>query len=233
MRNRTGLRRWSLMSLCAFVSLFLSTSAIALAAPLNAPQAVIQKTSDRILDILNKDRAHLHEDPQYVYQLAYDVMDSTLDFRRMCALVLGKNWRKATPEQRDRFVEQFKLLLVRTYATAFSDLQQWELDFMPMRGGGNNKRMWIHTEVHYANKEPIKVSYLMRNYGNEVWKAYDVKIEGISLVTNYRNSFSQEVRKNGLDGLIQKMARRNQEKADADAESHAADHVAAASVQTN
>jgi len=218
------------MGLCTFVALFLSGSAIALAAPLSAPQAVIQKTSDRMLEILSKDRMHLQDDPQYVYELAYDVMDSTLDFRRMCALVLGKNWRKATAEQRDRFVEQFRLLLVRSYATAFSDLQQWHLDFMPVRGAENSKRMWIHTEVHYADKEPIKVSYLMRNYGNGIWKAYDVKIEGISLVTNYRNSFSQEVRKSGLDGLINKIARRNKEKAGDATNSHAAENVAVAPV---
>jgi len=119
-------------------------------------------------------------------------------------------------------------LLVRTYATAFSDLQEWDIDFMPIRGDQKAKRLWIHTQISYAGKDPIKVSYLMRNYGEDVWKAYDVKIEGISLVTNYRNSFTQEIRKNGIDGLIQKMAKRNQEKSGANTAATGTSNVAAA-----
>lgn len=192
----------------AFVGAVLSTSVSAVAQSLAPPQQVIKDTSDHLLSVMQTERDKLDADPTFVYDLANEVMIESVDFRRMCAMVLGKNWRKATPEQKDRFADAFQRLLVRTYATAFRDLDDWEITFKPLRAKDGAKDVWVHTEVLANRPQPVKVSYRMRLRDGQ-WRAYDVQIEGISLVTNYRNTFAREVKQGGIDSLISRIEKLN------------------------
>ena len=178
------------------------------AEPLQAPQQVIQKISEQLQQILVENQDRLQNDPAFVYQMANDVLLPHVDFSRVSSLVLGKYWRRATPEQKVEFEHQFQRLLVRTYSTAFREFQGWEISYSPVRMTAEDTEVSVHTKVNRAGAPPVDVVYLMhRNQGN--WKAYDVRIEGISLVTNYRASFAKEVRRRGMGGLIQRITELN------------------------
>ncbi|MET0102991.1 MAG: ABC transporter substrate-binding protein [Sedimenticola sp.] len=188
---------------------------IAVAYPLTAvsdelepPQQVIQGISDQLYEVLKRDRDRVMNEPGYVNRLANDILIPHVDFTRVSKLVLGKHWRRATPEQQKSFSYQFQRLLVRTYATAFREFDEWEVKHMPIKAKAGAKSLSVRTMVHRPGAQAVEVVYRMRN-GDDGWKAYDVKIEGISLVTNYRSSFAKEMRKGGMDRLITRIAELN------------------------
>lgn len=176
-----------------------------------APEQVIQALSDRLKAIYAENGERLRSDPAYVYQLANEILVPHIDFAKVSSLVLGKHWQRATPGQQEAFREQFQYLLVRTYATAFKESREWELRFLPAREGNSDNDTAVRTQLVLPQANPIEVQYHMHlKDGN--WMAYDVKIDGISLVTNYRSSFSQEVRAVGMDGLIKKITTLNEKR---------------------
>jgi phospholipid transport system substrate-binding protein len=140
-----------------------------------------------------------------------DVIYPHMDFERISALVLGKHWKEATPEQKERFKSEFKTLLVRTYSRAFIEFREWTVRFLPVQMNEGDKKLIVKTEVLQPGQQPIGVDYRMA-LTNDGWKAYDITIEGVSLVTNYRNSFKTEIDREGsLDGVISTLATRNAE----------------------
>jgi phospholipid transport system substrate-binding protein len=127
----------------------------------------------------------------------------------MSKLALGKNWRSADDEQQARFVDEFRLLLIRTYSTAMLEYTDEEIRFLPFRDDLSRKRVSVPMEVVQPAGPSIPMALsLYQNKGGD-WKVYDVKIDGISLVTNYRSSFDNEIRKGGMDKLIEDLAERN------------------------
>lgn len=178
------------------------------AAELSGPQQVIQRISDELQQILVNNPQRLQDDPAFVYQLANDVLVPHVDFGHVSSLVLGKYWRRATDEQKQAFAKQFQRLLVRTYSTAFREFQGWEISYMPLRMNEGDSDVAVHTQVSRTGAPPVDVVYRMHIQDGD-WKAYDVKIEGISLVTNYRTSFAKEVRRSGMQGLIQRITELN------------------------
>lgn len=132
------------------------------------------------------------------------------DFTMMSKRVLGKNWRKANAGQQVAFVEQFKALLLRTYSTALVSYSGQTVKFLPSRERRDKKRVMIRTAIEAAQTSPLSVDYALYVDEGE-WKVYDVTIEGISLVVTYRSSFSADVRKNGIDGLITHLRAKNEE----------------------
>ncbi|OOZ36594.1 MlaC/ttg2D family ABC transporter substrate-binding protein [Solemya velesiana gill symbiont] len=179
-----------------------------LAEELAEPQQVIQEISDELYVVLNLDRERVINDTDYVYRLADEILIPRVDFSKVSSLVLGKHWRRASSDQKKSFAYQFQRLLVRTYATAFREFDQWEIKHMPLRGESGAKKVSVRTKVFRPGARPVDVVYSMYR-GDDGWKAYDVKIEGISLVTNYRSSFAKEMRKGGMDGLIRRIAELN------------------------
>jgi phospholipid transport system substrate-binding protein len=131
------------------------------------------------------------------------------DFDKISALVLGKNWKTATPEEKERFKHEFQILLIRTYSRAFVEFKDWSVHFLPIEmEPGANKAM-VKTEVLQPGIKPVGVDYRME-LSNGEWKAYDIMIEGVSLVTNYRTTFSTEVQTKGsLSAVIDDIAKRN------------------------
>jgi phospholipid transport system substrate-binding protein len=172
------------------------------------PQKVIEEISLQLADILEHERETLKNDPGYVYRLANKVLVPNVDFQRVSRLVLGKHFRSASSAQQQAFKQQFQRLLVRTYSTAFIQLDgDWEIRYLPLR---TNKKgdVLVRTKVLYAGGAPLNIIYRM-HLKDGSWKVYDVKIEGVSLVTNYRSSFANELRRTGIDGLIKKMSELN------------------------
>jgi phospholipid transport system substrate-binding protein len=131
------------------------------------------------------------------------------DFDKISALVLGKIWKTATPDEKVRFKKEFQILLIRTYSRAFVEFKDWSVHFLPLDiEAGSNKAM-VKTEVLQPGIKPVGVDYRMELINGQ-WKAYDIMIEGVSLVTNYRTTFSNEVQAKGsLSAVIDDIAKRN------------------------
>ena len=123
-------------------------------------------------------------------------------------MVLCKNWTKATPEQKSAFQAEFRTLLIRTYASALSKYKNQEIEYKPFRMAEGATTASVKTEIIQPGGQPIGVSYTLEKQA-DAWKVYDIVIEGVSLVTNYRSQFAQEVRTNGLDSLNKKLADKN------------------------
>lgn len=172
------------------------------------PRDQVIVTSKHILTIIGNHRDELRRDPQLIYAHINEILLPHFDFERMARWVLGKYWRPADEEQRKRFVEEFRSLLVRTYGSALLDYENQQIVYLPLRARENDTDVTVRTEIHPPGGGPIPVNYRMY-LGTDGWKVHDVTIDNVSLVTNYRNSFANEIRRNGLDTLISKLAERN------------------------
>lgn len=175
-----------------------------------APRQLVQETSERMLTMLKSERESIQKNPDRLYQLVREIVLPHFDFEQMSRLVLGKNWRRATPEQRERFVKEFQTLLIRTYGTALNEYWDQKIVYLPMRKEPNAQEVTVRTEVQRSGAPPIPIDYSMQ-LENGQWKVYDVVIQGVSLVTNYRTSFSSEISQGGFDQLLKKLAERNQQ----------------------
>jgi phospholipid transport system substrate-binding protein len=196
----------------AGIRVVLLLSVLLIATPLRAasdvtPLELVQDTSSRMLAALSDERDAIRRDPSHLYDLVSTIVLPYFDFERMSQWVLGKNWRTATPEQREHFVEQFRGLLVRTYGTALFDYADEKIIYLPFAGDITAPSVTVRTEIEHAGST-IPISYSMYRSRNG-WKVYDVAISGISLVTNYRSSFGNIIRDEGIDSLIRQLADKN------------------------
>ncbi len=203
-KNRVG--PWHHLLAALLIALLLPLAATA-SDP--APRQMVEQISDRLQRLLTSDPGRLAADPEGVYAGADEIIAPHVDFDRVGRLVLGKYWRRATPEQRQRFIAEFRRLVVRSYSTAFNDFGEWEIRYLPVRRSEDGRRAVVRTRVTRPGAEPVEVAYHMHRRDGR-WLAYDVKVDGISLITNYRNSFSREIRRAGVDGLIRKLSAMNQ-----------------------
>ena len=170
------------------------------------PQLVIQRTADQLQSSLQKPeyKADFKKATALVDKIIYPVVD----FDRVSILVLGKHWRTATTAQKERFKQEFRMLLVRTYTTAFTEYSDWKIRYLPLEDNTDKKAL-VKTEILQSGGQPVAINYRMVQEGAN-WKVYDVLIEGISLLQNYRTSFNDEVEQTGsLDQLIAHLAERN------------------------
>jgi phospholipid transport system substrate-binding protein len=196
-----------LLTLAAVMLAFSPLIASAEAMP--EPQALVKKASDDMLKALKDNEAELQADPEKIYDLVEDILMPHFDFEKMSKLSLGKNWRSADADQRKRFVEEFRLLLIRTYSTAMLEYTDEEIKMLPFRDDLSRKRVTVPMEVVQKGGPSIGMSLSLYQNKQDAWKVYDVKIDGISLVTNYRSSFANEIRSGGMDQLIKDLAERN------------------------
>jgi phospholipid transport system substrate-binding protein len=132
------------------------------------------------------------------------------DFTRMTALAMGLNWRKATAEQKAQLTDQFRTLLVRTYSTALTKYRDQTIEYRPLRAQPGDTDVTVRSLIMQPGAEAITIDYSMEKTSAS-WKVYDVTVAGISLVTTYRDAFTQEVRKAGVDGLIKRLADKNRQ----------------------
>lgn len=214
MRSWNGLTKVHLCGIAFFSILFLITSIAQAAEGLSEPQKVVRSVSDGVMRVLRDERQRLQTDPDYVYRLVDELFLPNIDVKGVSALVLGRHWRAATREQKDAFTREFKRLVIQTYATALNEIRVdgWDLIFLPSRElPGKAKRVLVRTQIRRPGRSPTSVDYGMRHDGQR-WLAYDVSVEGVSLLTNYRSSFDRLASQKGLDGLIQDLAARNDER---------------------
>ena len=180
----------------------------ALWAAVKPPQEVIQDTSAQMLSALRQNYAALKQDSSQIYSLVDQIVLPNFDFELMSRWVLGRAWQQATPEQRRRFTDEFRTLLVRTYAKALLEYANEEVRVLPQPGAADGGDVTVKTEVRLKAGQPIQINYSM-HLGKEAWKVYDVTVDGVSLVTNYRGTFTTQIRDKGLDALITDLQQRN------------------------
>lgn len=184
-------------------------SAVAFAA--QPPQELVQQTTEKMLSKLRAEHTVIEQHPERIYELVNQIVLPHFDFERMSSWVLGKNWRTATPAQRQKFVEEFRTLLVRTYAKSLASYSNQKISYLPMRASPQDTEAKVRTEVEQPGGLPIPIDYDLYLNKDGEWKVYDVTIDGVSLVTNYRTTFATEVRQKGLDKLIATLGDRNRQ----------------------
>jgi len=192
-----------------FITIIFST--VAFAGP--APDEVIRKTSDDVISALKSDKYIQNGNKKKLYQLAEEKIFPSFNFERISRLVLGKAWRKATDLQKEQFKSEFRSLLLRTYSIALSKYKDQGIEIKPMRIKPSDEIVTVKTEIIQDGAQPIKVNYALAKDGDS-WLVFDIIIEGVSLVTNYRSQFSSVIRKDGMDSLNKKLAKKNKDKKD-------------------
>lgn len=187
--------------------------ALSLAAPLafaeTPPEQIVRDTTDDIVKIIRADKKSFEKDHGKLYKLADEKVFPHFDFVRMSQWVLGKHWRDTTPEQRGRFVTEFRDLLVRTYSTALLNYTDQEIVVLPVTRKPGDDEVTVKTEVRQKGGAPnVPIHYTFYKKG-DAWKVYDVTIEGISLVTNYRSVYATKIRQEGIEALLVSMTQSN------------------------
>ncbi len=187
-------------------STMLCFSATTLAA--EAPDVLVKRIAEEVIAIVKSDKDIQAGNQEKIFALAEEKILPNFNFERISRLVLGKNWTKATAEQKTAFQTEFRTLLLRTYATALSKYKDQTIDYKPLRLADGATTATVKTTILPPGGQPIAVDYSLEKQ-TDSWKMYDIVIEGVSLVTNYRSQFAQEIRQNGLDSLIKKLADKN------------------------
>lgn len=172
------------------------------------PDVLVRQVTDEVLTIVRQDKAIQAGDTRRVLDLVEEKVLPHFNFRRMTMLAVGRDWRSATPEQQARLTDAFRTLLVRTYSNALTQYRDQTIDFKPARVADGDTTAQIRTEVRQAGAQPIGIDYTLEK-GDAGWKVFDVVVAGVSLVTNYRSSFAQEIRSGGVDGLIRSLEDKN------------------------
>jgi len=187
------------------LSFFLSISFTSVAE--DGPLELVQKTADDVLSVLKSDQS-IQEDKEKIYQLAEEKILPNFDLDRISMLVLGKAWRKINEDQQQKFKVEFKTMLLRTYAVALGKYKDQEIDFKPLRMEPTDSKVTVKSQIIQDGAQPISVDYTLAKKEN-AWKVFDIVIEGVSLVTNYRSQFASEIKNNGIDSLISKLVEKN------------------------
>jgi len=186
---------------------FIAGSAIAQ----EAPDAMVKRVSQEVLTIIKSDPKVQAGDQARIREVVETKLLPNFDFERLTALAMGRNWRQATPEQQKQLVEQFRTLLVRTYSGALTQYRDQTMDYKPLRADANATEVTVRTEVVRQGQAPVPIDYSMAKAASG-WKVYDVIVGGVSLVTNYRDEFNEQIKSGGIDGLIKTLQAKNSPK---------------------
>lgn len=175
-----------------------------------APDVWIKRLSTEVLDTIKADKSLQSGNLPRVVALVDAKIMPNVDFQRMTASAAGPAWRRATPEQQKSLQDEFKILLVRTYAGALSQVSDQEIALKPLRASAEDKEVVVRTEIR-GRGEPVQLDYrLQKTPGQGAgWKIYDLNVMGVWLVETYRGQFAQEINAKGIDGLIASLAERN------------------------
>ncbi|ACB35648.1 toluene tolerance family protein [Leptothrix cholodnii SP-6] len=195
------MRYWT--ALVATVFLLLGSAAHAE----TAPDALVKQLSTEVIDTVKADKEIQAGDVRKVIALVDSKVLPHVNFQRMTSMAVGRYWRQATPEQKSRLQDEFKVLLVRTYSGALSQVRDQSVVMKPLRAQPADTEVLVRTEVK-GKGDPIQLDYRLEKSG-DTWKIYDVNVLGVWLVETYRSSFAQEISASGIDGLISKLAERN------------------------
>jgi phospholipid transport system substrate-binding protein len=173
-----------------------------------APDALVKRISQEVLDIAKTDKEIQSGNQKRVLELVEAKILPFVDFQRMTALAAGRYWREATPEQQKQLTDQFRSLLVYTYSGAISQIKDQKVDFKPLRADPSATEVEVRSQVIQPRGEPIQLNYRLQKEPSG-WKIYDVNVLGAWLVETYKGNFSSEISKGGIDGLIKALSERN------------------------
>ena len=187
----------------------------ALAAPLApaqdlAPDVLLKTVTLEVIAIIRQDKDIQAGNPAKVAALVETSILPLFDFTRMTQLAVARNWRTATPEQQQALTTEFKTLLVRTYSTALSNYRDQAVEFQRLRAAPGDTDVTVKSVIKQSGTEPLTMDYDMENMAAG-WKVYDIKIDGVSLITAYRETFAGKVRAGGVDGLIKSLVEKNRQ----------------------
>lgn len=196
-----------LLSLC----LFLGLSAFAHAVETD-PRAVLVKIHDELITVLERDKARLAAEPEYLENQLKALVDPYVDFKAMGRLMLGKHWKTATPEQRERFTAEFRSMLARIYGKSIALYDGQKLEFEPYKPSKKKNLATVRSRVESEGGEGMPIDFRLRFKEADGWKIFDISVDGISLIKNYKSSFQREIAQVGLDGLLENIAARGQKK---------------------
>lgn len=175
------------------------------------PQAMIKATADMVLSEVTSHQDELEKDLSGLYSLVQEAVVPNADFYRMSQVAMGRFWRRADEDQRQKIAHEFREMLVRTYATALLNYTGQEIEYLPVRSQPGDTDIMVPTRINMgAGGPPVPINYRVYK-ADGGWKVYDIVIDGVSLVANYRSSFASEIRRGGVDGLIQQLAQRNEQ----------------------
>ena len=200
-------RRTLMHSFGAVLSLAMLAAPLAYAAADEAPDALIKRVSADVLDKIKADKSvQAGETDKVLYLVETQVMPN-VNFSRMTAAAVGRSWRQATPAQKTRLQDEFKLLLIRTYSGALSQVKDQTIRVKPLRAEATDTEVIVRTEV-LGRGDPAQLDYRMEKTPTG-WKIYDLNVMGVWLVETYRTQFAQEISAKGIDGLITALSQRN------------------------
>ncbi len=182
---------------------------IGAAAAAPGPEALIKDTSAKVIDELKANAETYQDNPQQIYRLVDEVVLPHFDFTAMTDLALGRYRDQVNDSQKPVIVAEFRTLLVRTYSSALLEYTDQELVYLPMEGSEADGKVKVRTEIEQQGGFPIPIDYALHRVGGD-WKVFDISVDEVSLVTNYRSSFARAIKKQGVDGLIQTLQDRNQ-----------------------
>jgi phospholipid transport system substrate-binding protein len=193
-----------------------------------SPDTLVDNTAQEVLTIVRQDKELRAGNTAKILDLVEAKILPHFNFTRMTRLAMGKNWPKATPEQQQELVKEFRSLLVRTYSNALSTYSDYKITVEPQKSKAGDTDTTVKTKVIQDNgQQPVDIDYSMEKTGDG-WKVYDVTVAGVSLVTNYRSTFNSQVREGGVEKLIKTLAEKNRslaandKKADSDKKTVAA-----------
>jgi phospholipid transport system substrate-binding protein len=172
------------------------------------PDALVKRVAEDILTTIRSDKELQAGNQAKVKQIMETKLVPNFDFARMTALAMGRSWRTATPEQQKQLTDEFRTLLVRTYSGALTNYRDNTMDYKPLRMNPGDTEVTVRTEVKRQGQAAVQIDYSMEKMPDG-WKAYDVIVAGVSLVTNYRDEFNDTVKSSGIDGLIAVLAKKN------------------------
>ena len=172
------------------------------------PDVLVKNVTLEVVDLIAKDKEIRGGNRAKLIGLINDKVLPHFNFTSMAALAMGQSWNKATPEQKKRVTDEFKTLLVRTYASALAAYSDQKFDFRPLRARPTDTDVTVNVRVLQSGTQPVPIDYSMEKTASG-WKVYDVMVGGVSLVANYRTEFNNLVRESGVDGLIKNLSAKN------------------------
>ena len=199
-------RRTLAALLAASTALWMATPSWA-QAPAEAPDALVKRLSADLLETIKADPELRKGNIARISQVVDTTVMPHVNFRRMTSAAVGPQWRQATPAQRDRLQQEFKLMLIRTYAGALKQVSDQRVEVKPLRAAPGDKDVLVRTEVH-GKGEPVQLDFRLENTDGKAWKIYNLNVLGVWMVETYRTQFAQELNKGGIDGLITALSSR-------------------------
>jgi phospholipid transport system substrate-binding protein len=191
-----------------FVLLYGLLSGLVAMAQDMGPDALVRSVTNDVLDIVRKDKEIQAGNTRKAVELAEAKVLPHFNFVHMTMLAVGKDWRQASPAQQKVLVDEFRTLLVRTYSKALTEYRDQTIDFKPLKMQAADTDVTVRTQVNQSGGKPVQIDYGLERT-DAGWKVYDIIVAGVSLVTNYRGSFGQEISAGGIDGLISTLRTKN------------------------